>query len=254
MDRLEGAINRRLERRVIAGADLLTLTSDEARAYVPGADTDAVERKTAILPHAYDASLYRNPEGSRGKALRLLYVGNFYEPRSPEPLFEALARLLEERPETASEIAVELVGRIAPGMLDTPLARRLTEKRVVRSLPPVDYLASLCEMRDADVLVVVDAPSERSPFLPSKLVDYIGARRPVVALSPPGPAAHLTERFGGWAANPSSPAEAAGALTNAIDWARANRGRDFGDDSVYREFDNRVVGARLGDLLASLTA
>ena len=56
----------------------------------------------------------------------------------------------------------------------------------------VDYLGSLREMSEADVLVLVEAPAETNLFLPSKLVDYLGAGPPVLAITPSrGPAARL---------------------------------------------------------------
>jgi hypothetical protein len=51
----------------------------------------------------------------------------------------------------------------------------------------VDYLKSLELMKTADYLILIDAPSEtKSIFFPSKLVDYIGANKPIVVISPDG--------------------------------------------------------------------
>ena len=64
------------------------------------------------------------------------------------------------------------------------------ESATYESLPPglvtvrprVPYDESLRLTRDADALLVVDAPSaEPSVFLPSKLVEYIGAQASGVA-------------------------------------------------------------------------
>ena len=49
----------------------------------------------------------------------------------------------------------------------------------------------------ADVLLVIDADSDGSLFLPSKLVEYLPLRRPILGLTPvPGPSADLLGELG----------------------------------------------------------
>jgi hypothetical protein len=66
----------------------------------------------------------------------------------------------------------------------------------------VDYKTSLALMESADLLLVIDAPFDQSVFLPSKLVDYIGAQRPIFAITPPGTSAKLVSDLGGMVAHP----------------------------------------------------
>jgi hypothetical protein len=207
-----------------------------------------VRTKFAVLPHAYDESLYPPAASvSRDGPLLLRYVGHFYEPRSPEPLFRALAALGP----AARDVRVEIVGRLQPHMTESAAYRALPAGTVtVRE--PVDYVASLRAIAEADVLLVVDAPARLSPFLPSKLVDYVGARRAIVGLTPPGSAAALIGRIGGWVADPTDAGACAAALAAGIDWAREGRDRDFGDTAVRAEYDNAVVGRAFGDVLAGL--
>ena len=62
--------------------------------------------------------------------------------------------------------------------------------------------ANRCElMETADLLLIVDAPARLSVFLPSKLVDYLGARRPILSLTPEGAARRVTREAGFWAAS-----------------------------------------------------
>lgn len=49
----------------------------------------------------------------------------------------------------------------------------------------------------ADVLLVIDADSDGSLFLPSKLIEYLPFRRPILGLTPvPGPSADLIRELG----------------------------------------------------------
>jgi glycosyltransferase involved in cell wall biosynthesis len=232
----------------IEGADRVLVTSEESDELILGRYGDAVRAKGRVLPHAWDESLYPPRDQVRREGpLTLRYVGHFYEPRSPEPLFRALAALALE----PGQVRVEIVGRVEPHMLETDAYRALPEGTVVVR-DPVDYVPSLAIAAEADVLLVVDAPARSSPFLPSKLIDYVGARRPIVGLTPPGSADALIRRIGGWAADPTDPAACAEALRSGIEWAREGRDREFGDPAVRAEYDNAVVGRQLGELLAEL--
>ena len=61
----------------------------------------------------------------------------------------------------------------------------------------VSYLKSLELMIGADLLVLIDAPSDhKSIFFPSKLVDYIGSKTPIMVISPDGASKRVAEENG----------------------------------------------------------
>lgn len=163
----------------------------------------------------------------------LAHVGDFYGLRSPAPLIDGLDGLGAE---------LRLYGRVARSL------RPLLDRPGVRWAGPVPYRDSLRAMVEADLLAVVEAPGRDSPFLPSKLIDYLGARRPVVGLVPPeGPSAALLERFGfPWADVADGEAcrqalrQAARRLDELAERARTN---DYG------AFEMERVAGRLADLL-----
>jgi hypothetical protein len=107
-------------------------------------------------------------------------------------------------------------------------------------------------MRNADLLVVVDAPAELSVFLPSKLIDYLGARRPLLALTPPGAASSLVRAAGGHVARPDDPRACADALRAALAVARSNRGRDWGDPVLVARYDAAVIASQMDELVRSV--
>lgn len=76
---------------------------------------------------------------------------------------------------------------------------RLGIGEVVSVVGAVPYLESLKYIQNADVLLVVDAPSQGpSVFLPLKLIEYVGFKKPILGLTPPeGASASLIKRLGG---------------------------------------------------------
>jgi hypothetical protein len=108
---------------------------------------------------------------------------------------------------------------------------------LVRFLPSVPYCASLALMRQADLLLHIDAPAGESVFLASKLIDYLGARRPILAVTPRGTAARLVAGMEGWIADPAAPDMIATQLAAALDFAARHRDADWGDGCARRRYD-----------------
>ena len=186
----------RYEQQVLAAATRVVFVSEALRDLMLAGQPDAIKAKARVIPHLFDPSLYTQAalpaalhrEGDKGKTIA--HVGDLYGPRSPTPLFDALARLPQ-----AQELAVCLVGRLEAQFSEA--AQRADAAGRLRCHPPVPYLQSLAVMAGADVLLTIEAPARQSVFFPSKLVDYLGARKPLFAITPKGSfTAHLLETWG----------------------------------------------------------
>lgn len=244
--RLAMALNSRLEARVIDQASKIVVTSEQALPLIIR-DPDVAARKGAVIPHAFVPELYpRNPERRREVVFR--HLGTFYGPRTPDPLFVGIQRLISRRSAQRRDLRVELVGPLQHRFLQSPAALELPPG-MITTLGSVEHVRSLALMGEADVLVTVDAPLEASPFLPSKLIDYVGAGRPVVGITAPGPARDLVRSLGGWVADPRDAGAIAEALAGALTWIEADRGRSFGIPEVRQRYQARRVGSQFRELL-----
>ena len=234
-------LNRRLERSVINEADRVVFTSQETLDLVMKKYPESWREKAYVIAHGYQADLYPVP-AKQGTAAPLVfrYVGNFYGDRTPEPLFEALAQLQSENPELLKNIQIELVGSIPARMLKTQAYKTLPNSLVKTTLT-VSYLKSLELMAASDLLLIIDAPNPGiSVFLPSKLIDYIGAGKPIIGLVPRGASATLIQRLGGAAADPVDLVAIKKMLAEAIALCRARR-KDgitapWGDPAVREQY------------------
>jgi glycosyltransferase involved in cell wall biosynthesis len=209
----------RMERQVIETADHVVFTSELTRELVMRKYPRELLAKTSVVPHAFDPALYPQATGSSGPAgsdqkLVIRHLGRLYRQRSPAPLFRALELLQRAVPGLLAKVRFDFVGTDQRSVL-CPELRRLPE-RLVSFSPRVDYLTSLRLMREADALLLIDAPARTSVFLPSKLVDYIGANRPILGVTPRGTAAEFIRRAGGLMADPADPSKIAAALREVI--------------------------------------
>ena len=228
--------NRRLERRVIKAADHVLMTSDETIDLVMRKYPVAWRGKTSVLPHAFDRSLYPPRRAATGPIV-LRYLGSLYGSRSPLPLLRGVERL---PPALAANLQIEFVGEAAPRFV-AAAARLALPPGLVRFLPTIDYPSALAAMRAADLLVQIDAPAETSVFLASKLIDYVGARRPILGVTPAGTARKLIEALSGWVAEPSAPDRVAAAIEQAVAQLDRSRDADWGDETVRRRYDIATV-------------
>ena len=244
-------VNKRLERRVIASADQLIFTSQETLDLVMRKYPAAWRGKAAVLPHSFDPALYPPPARPQGP-LVVRYLGNFYGHRSPIPLFRALKLLLTQDPKILRGIEFELIGQMPARMRMHPSLRSLPND-LVRLRDTVPYSESLTLMSNSDLLLVIDGPDELSVFLPSKLIDYLGARVPIFGIVPPGASAKLLARLGAPIADPSKPEEVASALRFALDQAAIRRGasnwQPWGNPTIMSEFDIKNVTAAFSQVV-----
>jgi hypothetical protein len=192
---LQRKVSRHLEEAVIREADLVVFTTEETVDLVMAKYPEAWRSKVLVVPHGYDPdSLDAAPQSPARDKLRLTYTGGLYGIRSPEWLFHALGRLKERSPGLA-DLEVVFVGPTEARHPET--ATRLGLDGIVRFAGTMAFKEAMREAGTADALLVIDAPAESgSPFLPSKLVDYLLLDKPILGLTPlQGASASLLRRL-----------------------------------------------------------
>lgn len=247
-------LNLILEREVVEATDMLAFTSQETVDLVMAKYPPEWKSKTRILPQSFDPALFE-VEPARNAKLVIRYIGNFYGHRTPAPLIETLRLMLKTGAELLDGVKFELVGLVEAEMLNDGGGNGLPDG-LLRVHPPVDYHESLRQMTGADGLLVIDAPAELSVFLPSKLIDYVGAGRPVLGMTPPGAAASLIRELGGTIADSSDIAEMAAALKNFIVLLRQRRAtpdsKPWGTPGVRDRYDASRVAEKFGEMLEEM--
>jgi len=170
------AVEERLERRVLSSAAGMVTVSE------PLAESLKAKfgKQASVVLNGFDPADY--PESSEvpfdDGRLKILYTGMIYPgKRDPSPLFEALQTLgpLAER------VRVVFHGNF----LETvrPLAERHGVGHLVAVNEPVPYKESLQMQTRADVLLLLlwSDPTERGVYT-GKMFEYLGARRPILAI------------------------------------------------------------------------
>lgn len=235
------------ERLVIESADMLMFTSRQTVDLVMRKYPSSWRNKCRVLPHAYDRELY--PDTMRSDhGIVVRHLGNFYSPRSAEPLLKGLRLLHEQKSVALAGVRIELIG----SMYNRPRIESLLEglpDDLVTLRSPIEYLESLKLMTESNLLLVIDAPFDSSVFLPSKLIDYIGAGKPVFAITPPGATAELVSRYGGMVAHPNDPEQIAERFDEVIAQLRIGKCEAMINYNVLAEYSSEHVVTGFDKLL-----
>lgn len=252
--RLSERSSERMEARVIEAADLLVFPCEEAARHSLERYRAGTAAKARIATHGYEESLFPAPSTLQaGGDLVFSYLGGMYASRGPGPLLDALSALARKSPSELSGVRVRLIGRgvVESGSLPVGIPPGL-----ISFSPEVPYRESLRLMRESDALLLLDPSSPGSGvFLPSKLIDYIGAGRPLLGLCQQGASARILGEMKAWVAPLGDVEASACALAALLEFIRArDRGAHWGDSAVRSRYSAEEAGRTFMGLVKSLEA
>ena len=176
-------LHRSLELDLFSYADILLVPSEKMRDFYREKYPQFAD-KIFVFLHSADPELFEmvSTTSSSEKVL-LRHVGAIYGKRDPMPIYEAISLLA---PVERDRLRFEQVGPVSHSLFRKlrGAIRRLGVSEVVSFYPEVPYLESLRYMKEADVLVVIDAPTDFKYFFPAKLSDYLFSGRYIIAVTP----------------------------------------------------------------------
>jgi glycosyltransferase involved in cell wall biosynthesis len=190
VDWLSRRIQRGMERRMIRSAQALIATT-QASAQV----LDRIRAKAgshASVTHVYngfdpdDFSNTPNHSPKNGAPYRLAYVGTLWNLTSVEPLVKAVRRLLLQQPGARDSFELCFIGRRMKPQQDLIDGLKQLSCRIVE-FPYVEHRECMEVVRSADALCLLlsDLPGAER-VVPAKIFEYLAARKPLLAISPPG--------------------------------------------------------------------
>jgi len=240
----------KFEADVIREATAVVFVTEETAALVMKKYAADWREKAFVVPHGFDPAPAVQTSRMPGDAMRMVYTGRFYEGvRTPMTLLRALAQLKTRMPLNGL-IEITMIGpHVVQFARDSSVLGLDDVVRWRDRVSPVDARAIAA---DADVLLVIDAPYDGpSPFLPSKLVDYLPLQKPILGITPhDGATARLLRRLGCSTAAPDDVDGIAGAIEELLkQWRDGSLSIGSQFASVVAEFDIRCVAAQFSGLL-----
>lgn len=245
-------IDRAFEQAVFQEADAVEVAwrgimKDALRKY-PGLPAE----KFHHLPNGLDRHDYPAvPPRARGDdRFTVTYTGSMYGLRNPEAFLEAIEGLVQRGEVDPSRIRLRFVGRFGDDVLS--MLRKNELRGVIEVIDYVPHRESVRQLLLADaLLLVVDECDDSDEVVPGKVYEYIGARRPIIAVAAEhGAVAELlAETRSGYVADQSNvPGIARAFLTLYHDHLRGRQSL-APDEAATARYERRSITGALAALL-----
>ncbi len=203
-------VESRLERFVIHWADRVTVTTPEFRVNLLERYPDLPPGKFRVIFNGYDEGDFRHiGDGTVPSRFEILHAGMVTpEYRDPVPLLRAVSSLIQEGQLPRAEVRIVFLGGGA--YLETPAFCRTVAElelmEVVQILGRIPHRNALSRLREAAVLLLLQASDDTRSLIPAKAFEYLRVGRPILALTPDGATSALLRSAGvGAIVDPSSP-------------------------------------------------
>ncbi|HRK52392.1 MAG TPA: hypothetical protein PK185_00635 [Cyclobacteriaceae bacterium] len=163
-------------------ADVVTVTSELTLRFY-ASKYPQYSRKLRQLPNVIESSSINKNEVSVEGKIRFVFTGRLYGSRSPEALLNAIQTSLELRPEFK-----EVSEFIFAGFFDPQYEEQFNklDLKNVKNIGHVSQEESIKLQRSAHILMLIDSLEDddrHDLFFPSKVLEYIAARRRVLAIT-----------------------------------------------------------------------
>lgn len=196
-----------LERSLLRRAHGITTVSDAVSAHVA---RFLGRRDVQTIPNAYDPAEWENIPAAQRREFELVFTGSMYDGRrSPEVLFNALARL-RERGDPAGNARIHFYGPSSDFVKAAAQRFAIADRVEVHGMVPRTQ-AMQAQRAAAATLIFLSMESAGTSEMGSKFLEYLGARRPMLAFGPQGSAmdAFLAQHELGWYASSVEDAQTA---------------------------------------------
>ena len=188
-------VNTEWEQRCFETADIITLTSIPSLEFYKKKYTTLAD-KFRFYPNVFDDALdagESSPASVKSK-FRIVYTGGLAGARTPEFFLKPLQILYRLSPEISDRVEV-----IFAGSVDSKNRKvfRKYDLPFVKWIGLIPYQEALRLQRSADYLLLIDNQIDdesMSMFFPSKLLDYMLARKRIRAITTKGSASDLVLR------------------------------------------------------------
>jgi len=238
------------KRAIVRGAARVICASkgerDELRVEYPELEAE----RFTFITNGYDPADFgvAGLETKPSNQLTLMHAGTIYGGTAGE-FFAALHQLVKEHPGIEGRMQVQLVGGIAHEYAET--IRELESIGIVKTFSFQPHATALRMVMDSDVLVVLlGGEAFLTSEIPSKVFEYLCARKPILAIAGEGDVTEILRQSGlGIVVGPHSADNVAGALRDLVVDHAAGQLTRVPDLPYIRTFERAALTEKLANLL-----
>ncbi|MDP9244510.1 MAG: hypothetical protein M3O77_05455, partial [Chloroflexota bacterium] len=228
------------------------LLRDEYAARYPGR-----AHRFVVIPNGYDrldlnaelgSADVRSPRES--STFLLVYTGSIYGRRDLSLFLDGVDLLLHRRPELKDRLRVEFIGWFNEENTALAMDRLPALDPVVRHVGFLPRPEAIARLRAADAgLILIPEEAGRELFVGTKVYEYLGLDKPVLAITPAGETQRMLQELDWGVIADPTPDGVAGGLEELLDQPQNGRTAD-----PERRFERRTLAGALAGLLDEVHA
>jgi hypothetical protein len=137
------------------------------------------------LNNGFDSADYPPISYEPGEKFTITYTGSMYGKRNPQVFIKAVEELVNENKIDKNKICLRFVGRFGNEVLqmfENPALKNSFE--IINYLPHGESIKLL--LQSEALLMIVDDFAGNEEIVPGKVFEYMGAKRPIMTIAPPG--------------------------------------------------------------------
>jgi glycosyltransferase involved in cell wall biosynthesis len=193
---LHSLIHKKLEYQVLKAADKIVAINRRMKEEIIKNYKFLSFEDIYIIPHGYDPSDFalKFENHKTNNKLWIAYSGLFYEFITPKYFLRAFKKLVNQRPDIAQNIELHFIGLLRDE--NRRLIKKLDLQEYVKVYGYLDHNKSIIKIMSADMLWLMIGKGKNSETVSSsKLYEYFGTRKPIIACVPEGSARQAAEEY-----------------------------------------------------------
>lgn len=208
-------------------------------------------KKFFHVPNGFDSDDFPKQKFEKNEKFTVTYTGSLYGRRNPEAFFAAVQQLIDEKVFSADDIKLRFVGRF--GAEVEQMYRNVSFPQAIETVAYVPHEKSIEYLIKSDaLLLIVDESKESEEIVPGKVYEYVGVRRPIIAVAPHGSAieALMNETQCGRVAHQSEVAKIAEIIKAYYLFSKENDPKYFSPNlDAVNKYERKNAAKMLAELL-----
>lgn len=174
---LANAIHHRLEKKIVKSSDSVIVVSNTMKSEFENLNPKSIN----VITNGFDEDDTKSAVLELDTKFTISHIGLFIESQNPVNLWKALVELCNENAEFASDLNIQLIGKIDISIID--YIKKVGLDQYATILPYMSHQDVIVRQQTSQVLLLllVNKPGTEC-ILPGKLFEYLNARRPILAI------------------------------------------------------------------------
>ena len=169
-----------LENKIMEDASAITFVNSDTLEAMTKYSTN-IKTKSIIIPHFYDPDYFNDYQNYNNDCIKnriiFSYVGSLYGKRKP---FNTITALDTAFNCYRKDYQFNIYGNIERNIKNEIERIKNNKINIVGS---VSYIESIKAMVKSDYLILIDMPDSNNLVTPSKLIDYMACKKPIIGIT-----------------------------------------------------------------------